>query len=118
MVYESKTIECALRVLDLMNSANSLKDLKHRIDYKEFYNDAINKEISLKEHIVVWLKEREKAKKENRPFDKFATFNLCAFPWVLDASSKSEIMKLEQRIKQSRQMDQSLFGVFHSMMLN
>jgi hypothetical protein len=34
-------------VLDVFNDANNLKRIKERVDYKEFYNDAINKEVNL-----------------------------------------------------------------------
>lgn len=44
-VFEGKNIENALRVLDILNSANEARLLKYKIDYKEFYNDAINKDI-------------------------------------------------------------------------
>jgi len=37
-----------------MNDANEQRDLKHRIDYKEFYNDAINKEVRMTDHFLVW----------------------------------------------------------------
>lgn len=40
----------AIRVLDIMNNANEKRDHKHRIDFKEFYNDAINKEVRLTTH--------------------------------------------------------------------
>ena len=62
-VFQSRTIESALRVLDLFNNANNAKDLKHRIDYKDFYNDAINKETSLKDHIILWIREKDRAKR-------------------------------------------------------
>lgn len=44
-VFEGKNIENALRVLDILNEANEGRMLKHKVDYKEFYNDAINKDI-------------------------------------------------------------------------
>jgi hypothetical protein len=54
-MFESQSIEVAVRVLDIFNSANNKKDRKNYIDYKEFYNDAINKEVSLKDHYLLWL---------------------------------------------------------------
>ena len=48
--FEGKSIEIAVRVLDVFNDANNLKPLKERILYKEFYNDAINREVNLKDH--------------------------------------------------------------------
>ena len=39
-----------MRVLDVFNDANNLKPVKERIEYKDFYNDDINKDVNLKEH--------------------------------------------------------------------
>jgi hypothetical protein len=75
------------------------------VDYKEFYNDAINKEVSLRDHILLWMVEKEKAQKNGRFFDKYEKFNLCAYPWVLDAASKSEVMKHQNRFVQARTVD-------------
>jgi hypothetical protein len=49
-------------VLDIFNEANDSRDMKHKIDYREFYNDAINKEVNLNDHLQVWKSEREKPK--------------------------------------------------------
>ncbi len=45
--FNGKDIETAVRVLDVFNDANNLKRVKDRVEYKEFYNDAINKEVNL-----------------------------------------------------------------------
>jgi hypothetical protein len=45
--FSGKDIETAVRVLDVFNDANNLKPVKERVDYREFYNDAINKEVNL-----------------------------------------------------------------------
>jgi hypothetical protein len=50
-------------VLDVLNDANDTRDLKHKIDYKELYNDAINKEVNMSDHFNIWKLERERAKK-------------------------------------------------------
>jgi hypothetical protein len=54
-IFSGKEIETAVRVLDVFNEANNLKPFKERVDYREFYNDAINKEVSLKDHYVMWV---------------------------------------------------------------
>jgi hypothetical protein len=63
--FESRSIEHALRVLDVFNAANEQRLLKYKIDYREFYNDAINKDVQLKDHIERWIVDTEKAKKAN-----------------------------------------------------
>lgn len=49
--------------------------------------------MNLKDHITRWLEEKNKAKKQNRKFDRFKVFNLCSYPWILEANNKSEVMK-------------------------
>ncbi len=60
--FTGKDIEVAVRVLDVFNDANLLKPFKERVDYKEFYNDAINKDVNLKDHYEMWIVERERAR--------------------------------------------------------
>ena len=54
-MFSGKDIETAVRVLDVFNEANNIKPAKERVDYKEFYNDAINKEVNLKDHYIMWV---------------------------------------------------------------
>ena len=69
-MFDGKTIEVAVRVVDTFNEANNIKSFKERVEYKEFYNDAINKEVNLKDHYEQWVLERERCRKQNRPFDR------------------------------------------------
>jgi len=85
-------------VLDVFNEANEKRDLKHKIEFKEFYNDAINKEVSLKDHIVLWLKERDNCRKAGVPFDRHKVFSFCCYPWILDAANKSDILRSENAL--------------------
>lgn len=83
-----------------MNDANDKRDHKHRIDFKEFYNDAINKDVRLTDHYLVWKQERMKAIKEKRKVDKNKHFSLCFYPWILDAGTKADILKQENKLQQ------------------
>ncbi len=55
--------------------------------------------------------DTEKAKKNNRPFDKYASFNLCVYPWILDASNKSEIMRYCSKYTKDKEINNSFFNV-------
>lgn len=92
--FSGKDIETAVRVLDVFNDANNLKIVKERVDYREFYNDAINKEVNLNQHYETWIVERERYRVQNRPFDRLHAFTLCSFPWILDSANKAELLKI------------------------
>jgi hypothetical protein len=85
-------IEVSMRVLDILNEANDSKPISLRVDYKEFYNDAINKEINLRDHQDFWITEREKARKAKVKFDRFKFFSICCFPWILSPANKADLM--------------------------
>jgi len=61
-MFTGTNIEVAVKVLDFLNEANNKKSIKDRVDYREFYNDAINKEVNLGDHFEVWIRERERAR--------------------------------------------------------
>ena len=96
--FTGKDIENAVRVLDVFNDANNIKPFKERVDYREFYNDAINKEVKLIDHYIIWVKERERSRSQGRQFDRLKIFTLCSFPWILDSANKAELLKLKNKI--------------------
>ena len=53
--YEFENIETAIRVLDVFNDANMKKPFRERVDYKDFYNDAINKDVNLDNDLKKWV---------------------------------------------------------------
>lgn len=87
-----------MEILDVFNDANEKRELKYRIDFKEFYNDAINRDVHITDHLLVWNKERDNAKKENRPVNRTKVFSLCFYPWIFDTGNKSDILKQEIKI--------------------
>lgn len=97
-MFSGKSIEAAVRVVDAINEANNMKPVKERVDYKEFYNDAINKEVNLKDHYLMWVSERDRCKQQKRPFDRFKIFTLCSYPCILDSANKADLLKLQNRI--------------------
>lgn len=97
-IFDTESISKCITVIDIFNEANNLRDHKNKIDYKEFYNDAINSDVRLIDHILVWKKETEKCKKNQVPLDKTRVFSLCFYPWILNASSKSDLLKVDNKI--------------------
>ena len=113
-LHNSRSIEYSVRTVDIFSEANNSRHLKDRIHFKDFHNDAINKEVSLKDHFIAWIREREECKKQGRNFDRHRVFTLCSYPWILDASNKSELLKIQNKIEQ----DQNRFNNINDLLLN
>ena len=92
-----------MKVLDLFNKANNSKRVK--LDYKDFYNDAINKEVNLKQHFELWLTKREHKRRNLANSELEQIFTLCDYPWILDSAHKADLLKIENRGAQMRQQD-------------
>lgn len=101
--HEFKSIETSIRVIDAFNEANKRKPFRERADYREFYNDAINKDVNLDSDFKRWIQERERCRALKVPFDRLRVFTLCSFPWILDSAHKAELLKISNRINQQRQ---------------
>lgn len=52
-------------VLDVLQSGNNKKSYRQRVDHKEFYNDAVNKDLDINKDFNLWIKERERCRKAN-----------------------------------------------------
>lgn len=111
-MFNTHMIENILIVLDLFNAANEKRDMKHKIDFKEFYNEAINNEVVLRDHISLWVLEREDSQKKKVPMSKFNRFTLCHYPWVLNPSNKSTILKIFSKHVQSVTQDRDILNSF------
>lgn len=53
--HEFKFIETSIRVIDTFNEANKRKPFRERADYRDFYNDAINKDVNLDSDFKRWI---------------------------------------------------------------
>ena len=73
---------------------------KSRIPYKEFHNDAINKEVNLRKHIRVWVDGKVSAMERNQVYDRHRDFTLCNYPWILDVEHKVDLLAYENEIAQ------------------
>lgn len=97
------SFEQAIMVLDVLQNGNNKKPYRERVPYKEFYNDAVNKDLDINKDFNIWIKERERCRKASVSFDKFRVFTICSFPWILDSAFKAEILKHANRINQDRE---------------
>lgn len=97
---DSSRIEKAVKTLDVLNEANNMFKRKSRIPYKEFHNDAINKEVNLRKHIRVWVDGKVLAMERQQPYDRHRDFTLCNYPWILDVEHKVDLLAYENEIAQ------------------
>jgi len=95
---DSMKIEKAVKTLDVINEANNMYKRKFRIAYKEFHNDAINKEVNLRKHIRVWVDGKVYAMERNQAYDRHRDFTLCNYPWILDVEHKVDLLAYENEI--------------------
>eukprot|EP00126_Sphaerothecum_destruens_P006036 Sdes_comp19182_c0_seq1m9991 len=84
----------AVKCLSLLYAANEMGE-SSIICYTEFYNDAIIEQIELKEDFPLW-KSKE-------------GFSFCNYPFVLDASTKSEILRVENTVKMRHELQGAFF---------
>lgn len=96
-VYTTGTIMNCIKIIDIFNDANNKKEIKEKVDYREFYNDGINQDVNLKEHIIIWIREKEQSKKYKTKIDKDKVFSLCFYPWILNAASKQELLRIDNK---------------------
>lgn len=78
-------------ILDLLQCLYDSNERFPRIIFKEFYNDAVNKEINLKTDFKIWYESKTGRYKES--FEENFAFSF--YPWVLDCNSKSQILSFE-----------------------
>ncbi|OMJ93874.1 hypothetical protein SteCoe_3065 [Stentor coeruleus] len=78
-------------ILDLLQCLYDSNKRYPRITFKEFYNDAVNKEINLKTDFKIWYESRNGRFRES--FEENFAFSF--YPWVLDCNSKSQILSFE-----------------------
>jgi hypothetical protein len=74
--------------LDCYHIVNESKPEDNKLQIKEFYNDAVNKEIELKPHYFEWIKAKKRSAEKGEAFDRRRIFSLCCYPWVLDPAAK------------------------------
>jgi ubiquitin-protein ligase E3 A len=87
-------VPAAVRVLQLLYAANERMPAD-KLDYPEFYNDAINENIDLKEDFMRWI-------------DGNGMFSFCDFSFVFDAGTKSKILQFESIVEQHHQRQEAI----------
>jgi len=87
--YMHPDVVAAVHLLDILNSAN----VSEQVSYKEFYNDAVNKEMDMREQFKLWWRSKDESEMAD-------LFSFVRFPWILDSASKSELLHFDSAIQQ------------------
>ena len=95
----SPQLIAAIEVLDILQTANQRFE---KVSYKEFYNDAVNKEIDLRLQFINW--KRFGAARDARQ----EVFSVLAHPWLLDSSTKAELLQLDAGLQQRYFVNESM----------
>ncbi|EPZ32224.1 HECT-domain-containing protein [Rozella allomycis CSF55] len=82
----------ATKALKLLYDANEQSEF---INYAEFYNDAINEQLDIKEDFPHW-----KAKDG---------FSFCYFSYILNAAVKTDILKVESMVQMRHELQDAFF---------
>jgi len=100
-IYTTQRIDDAIvsatRALDLLYHANeNIHEHKQRVDFSEFYNDAVNQEVNLKEDYYRW--------KSPHRYD----FSFCCYPFILDPASKGKILQFDAQVQMNREFEDAI----------
>eukprot|EP01001_Neometanema_parovale_P008318 NODE_459_length_2451_cov_84.329897_g436_i0.p1 GENE.NODE_459_length_2451_cov_84.329897_g436_i0~~NODE_459_length_2451_cov_84.329897_g436_i0.p1 ORF type:complete len:747 (+),score=177.56 NODE_459_length_2451_cov_84.329897_g436_i0:77-2317(+) len=84
-----KIISQATITLGLFHRANLQYGGEGIIDYKEFYNDAVNSVVDIKQDYKRW----HEARKQGLSSEEWEHFSFTQFPFILDPAAKSAVLQ-------------------------
>eukprot|EP00357_Protocruzia_adherens_P016873 CAMPEP_0115013580 /NCGR_PEP_ID=MMETSP0216-20121206/25504_1 /TAXON_ID=223996 /ORGANISM="Protocruzia adherens, Strain Boccale" /LENGTH=720 /DNA_ID=CAMNT_0002383029 /DNA_START=44 /DNA_END=2206 /DNA_ORIENTATION=+ len=90
--------------LDLVAKANSHTRVIH---YSEFYNDAVNTEVDLKEDFLHWYHYLRR-RAEDPESAKGDALCFCFFPWILNTESKSYMLQSQSRVSMNHNFREAI----------
>lgn len=105
MGFIDEKIAYATRMLGLLNDANELKQSAKRVDYQEFYNDAVNNIVDLRQDYRRWVR----ANRAHRSGAVFDDFSFSAYPYILSPASKSKLLNFDATVQQQEEFNQAMY---------
>jgi len=84
-------VQYLLEVLKCLYDSN---EKTHRIDFKEFYNDAVNKDYDLKKDYKSWVQKTK--------------FCFAKYPWIFDTNAKSTFLGFESKTQMTRELHRGM----------
>lgn len=102
------SIQPAIELLGMLSAANDhafSRTGRHIIDFREFYNDVVNEETSLREDYRRWLQSRDLVAR-----GAGKQFSFCDYSFLLDAAAKASILQLDATVQQRSSFMRSVLG--------
>lgn len=81
-------LHCLLKLVDLLWKSNTRQE---RMNYKVFYNEAVNKKLSIQEEYRKW--KLPSIEKRRQPIGKKMSF--LDFPWIVNCGNKTKFLQQE-----------------------
>ena len=92
-------IENCIVVLDVLHWVNkTFKAKKDQIETKEFYNDAINNNLRLKNAMAEWAKQSKIQIRNGLKISHGTTFNICSYHWIFNPHLKTQMLHTYQEL--------------------
>eukprot|EP00743_Colponemidia_sp_Colp-15_P004177 GILK01004507.1.p1 GENE.GILK01004507.1~~GILK01004507.1.p1 ORF type:complete len:764 (-),score=138.27 GILK01004507.1:85-2061(-) len=98
-LYSTRLIDdlaAATRTLNILYQAN---EKARFIPFTEFYNDAVNSEINLKDDYKRW---------KIMPVLDRTSFAFCLYPWILDPASKAKVLQIDSIVQMRNEFQEAI----------
>lgn len=107
--YIDEKIAYATRLIGVLSDANERRlTLSEHVPYNEFYNDAVNGIVDLKQDYIRWRNSRQQDRIIVR--SSFEDFSFVNFPYILDPASKTKILQIDAAQEQSQEFRKALYS--------
>lgn len=87
------------KTMNILYDANAMKAEKGEdvLDYKSFYNDAINEEMKVRDDFIRW--------REN-------DFSFCLTPFILDPAAKARVLQIDSKVQMQMRYREAVLSSF------
>lgn len=83
-----------INVLDVLHWVNaSFKEKHEQVDKKEFFNDAVNKNLDLRPQMMEWANRTKVQIRNKVPITHSNNFNPCSFAWLMTPHNKTLMLQ-------------------------
>lgn len=106
----SSEVVLAIEMLAMVNEAEMRKAPEARMPVMELYNDFISEHMDVQDHYKAW--RRHGTHRGSGQVD----FSFCDFPFLLNSSAKSKVLRIEAQMQMAETVSQSRAEHLHKML--